>query len=357
MSSLTTFKWFQLNTPWVQRNVVNTTSINQHEFIIVTHLSIQKFNIITNQWTPIKCDEAYYADAYHHIISFCSSTQRLFFVFGNRMAFDTIPEHLRTLDIISGKSKKIKIKSDGLNLLNEKFCSVHIDGKMHIIGGEPPLHLEYTNDYQSFEKIHDFRKDELIESRICSSTAIYVPSKQMIVLIGGYDNFPTNFVGVWIYSLVTREWKKLSIDFNLTKLSAVLTSDEKHIIIVGGGGERESSPLPQLIDSIYVLRMNDFDRPQDFVMKESRICFPLMQSANIAITGGYKDEILVTGYVKMMFKIKEFKELTLPPVYMIQIIERYFNMETLHWIDDRSMDDHTHFAIGVKEILTNLEKD
>ena len=52
----------------------------------------------------------------------------------------------------------------------------------------------------------------------------------------------------------------------------------------------------------------------------------------------------------------EFKRLRLPPVYIIQIIERYFNVETLHWIYHHD-EDNQHFAIHVKDILNHLEKD
>ena len=82
-------------------------------------------------------------------------------------------------------------------------------------------------------------------------------------------------------------------------------------------------------------------------MRKSSICLPHKESSNIintAITGGYKDEILVTGYVKCVFKMVEFKKLILPPVYIIQIIERYFNVETLHWIYHVD-EDNQHFAI------------
>ena len=365
MSSLKASKWFQLNSRPTKHNAIYMASINQHEFIIATKSkkSIERFNIITNQWTTTQCDNGYYIDAYHDVISFCPTTQKLCFVHGNRWR-ERNAKPLRTLDIKTGKYTEVKMKSDGLNSLDLKFCNIHINGKMHIIGGEPPLHLKYDDAYQSFETVFDFKKDKSIHKRITNSNAIYVASKQMIVLIGGYDLWPTEFVGIWIYSLVTREWKKLSIEFNITGSEAVLTSDEKNIIIGGGKCAQDQSLDSKIVDSIYVFRVDDFDKPQEFTLKKCLICLPERRSncsdtgiGKVAITGGYKDKLLVTGYVKLLFKMDEFKELRLPSVYIIQIIERCFNMETLHWIDDRFMDDHKHFAIGVKDILTNLEKD
>ena len=358
MSSLRTSKWIQLNNPPRQPYKIHMASINQHEFIIVpeTKKSIERFNIITNQWTSTKCDTAEnHTDAFYEMLSFCPTAQKLFSVSATRCSQNAkeLYTTLGTLDIMSGQFTATKIKCHGLAM---KFSNIHINGKMHLIGGEPPSHLKYDEDYQSFETVFDFKKDESFDIRIGGATTIYVPSKQMIILIGAYDLWPKRFVGVWIYSLVINKWKKLPIELNTINAAAVLTSDEKNIIIVGGNCVVESRAYSTRVNSIYVLGISDFDKPQDFVMQKSVICLPNEESVNVAITGGYKDEILVTGYVKLLFKMTEFKELRLPPVYIMQIIERYFDVETLHWIDD-DMDENTkHFAICVKHILTNLEE-
>ena len=115
------------------------------------------------------------------------------------------------------------------------------------------------------------------------------------------------------------------------------------------------------VNSIYVLRIDDFDDPQGFTLNKSLICLPQkrLESSDIVNavkTGGCKDEILVTVYVKLLFKKEQFQELLLPPVYIIQMIERYFGVEMLHWIGEIDY-KNKHFAIRVKDILTNLESD
>ena len=363
MLSLNSSKWFQLNNPSTECNAIYMTSINQHEFIIATQSenSIERFNINTNQWTKINCNVVYSEDEYRDLLSFCPRSQRLFVVRGNSYESKSKPNlPLRTLDIRSGKYIATQMKSHGLDMT---FCNIHIDGRLHLIGGEPPLHLEYNDDYQSFETIFDFRNDGAIITRIYRSTAVYVPSKQMIVLIGGYDRFPTKFVGVWIYSLVKRKWRKLCIEFDIFGAEAVLTSDEQNIIIVGGQcAMNDGSQSSTNIDSIYVLGITDFDKAREFTLKKSLISLPQKRQEfnkhdiNSVITGGYKGEILVTGYVKLMFRMENFKELRLPSVSIIQIIERYLNIETLHWICHINNEDK-HFAIHTGELLSNLETD
>ena len=91
---------------------------------------------------------------------------------------------------------------------------------------------------------------------------------------------------------------------------------------------------------------------EEFVIRKSSIKLPVKQThPKIAITGGDKDEVVITGYVKQTFATSEFEELSLPPVYITQIIERYYNVGTLHWI---SKSENNHFTICVKDILTNL---
>ena len=113
MSSLKVFPWFQLNNLSEGHNVLKMVSINQHEFIIVTssRKSIERFNINTNQWTSIKCDEDYCLNPHHDVISFCQESQKLYFAKATINSLDDKDairtyERIRTLDIRSGNIPK-----------------------------------------------------------------------------------------------------------------------------------------------------------------------------------------------------------------------------------------------------------
>ena len=152
---------------------------------------------------------------------------------------------------------------------------------------------------------------------------------------------------------------------------AVLTSDERHIIIVGGGtalgilrrnGEDNTIETSDYdtkgyttiyLDSIFVLEISDDD---EFILKKSLISLLEKERGHVAITGGYKDELLINGYIKLLFKGSDFEGTSLPPQDIIQMIERHYNNpETLHWMYHKD-DSNKHFGIYIKDILGNLKK-
>ena len=65
-------------------------------------------------------------------------------------------------------------------------------------------------------------------------------------------------------------------------------------------------------------------------MKECKIKTPkpgqcLLRQMNV------KCEILIIGWIKELFKTKEFKDLILPPIYLLKMISSWYDEEVLHW--------------------------
>ena len=154
---------------------------------------------------------------------------------------------------------------------------------------------------------------------------------------------------IYVYSLQSKSWNPLEhIEFKGYFVETVMTSDQRNVIIVPAFDEHDSHS-----NSIYVLTMNDNDV---YSLRKSNIVRPEHGSCHIAITGGIMDEILVIGYIKQLFKTKEFVHIQLPPFYIMQMIAGWYGIEMLHWMtynDGRK--EKKHFAISVKWIMASLQ--
>ena len=70
-------------------------------------------------------------------------------------------------------------------------------------------------------------------------------------------------------------------------------------------------------------------------------------------------EILVIGWIRKLFKTKEFKDLRLLPMYLLKMICGWYDQEMIHWLNidycDYKKDDIcNHQKIALKHILSNL---
>jgi len=101
------------------------------------------------------------------------------------------------------------------------------------------------------------------------------------------------------------------------------------------------------VDSIHILDILNLDA---FVLKESTIKCPMSGRHKIfRIGGGLKDELLINGWIKKLYK--------LAPLDIVEVIQAFYSQESIHWIQ-RSNNWGTikkkHFAIDIKDILSSL---
>eukprot|EP01084_Bolivina_argentea_P307374 531285_1 len=66
------------------------------------------------------------------------------------------------------------------------------------------------------------------------AAAIFISSKQCILLIGGYSSDNYNLRDIWMYSLKRYKWTQINISFDRYDFGYVLTSNQQHIIFFGG---------------------------------------------------------------------------------------------------------------------------
>merc|ERR1712228_560319 len=162
---------------------------------------------------------------------------------------------------------------------------------------------------------------------------------------------------VWMYSLKNKKWTKTSCRFQGYKFAAVLTSNQRYIILLGG---HRNSPEPDAYPnktktekygkiSVMDLKSNNSN---GWKIKESKIRLPQPGPCIAAKTDGMisKDELLVIGYIKELFQSKEFENIQLPPTYLMMMIAEKYSAEMIHWIHY----DGSHRGIHLKDILSSL---
>ena len=97
-------------------------------------------------------------------------------------------------------------------------------------------------------------------------------------------------------------------------------------------------------------------------MKESKITLPHIAPC-IIITMYVNCETLVIGWIKKLFANKEFKDLILPPIYLLKMISLWYDQEMVHWFTSETtrccnfgnkQNVCYHQKIALKHILSNL---
>ena len=181
-------------------------------------------------------------------------------------------------------------------------------------------------------------------------SAIYIPSKQSIVVIGGTKIEWKLYPDLWLFSLATQKCRKLkNIQFEGFGFGAVLTSNERYIVLLGGANDT-TDPAGEVYD-IFVFDMKGSDDSK-WKLKRSSIKCPAKGYCGAVRTGGIdsRDEILVIGFIKDCFKQKGFEHIQLPPLYIMKMIAQWYSAEMIHWLSWR--DNAEHYGIYLKNILS-----
>ena len=142
-------------------------------------------------------------------------------------------------------------------------------------------------------------------------------------------------------------WKQMKYDYVYSM--AVLTCDEKYVILAGGYNENFAET-----DDINVLTLDDDGQHK---LQLSRIKCPHRGPHYIAKTGGgIMDRLLVYGYIRNMMKGLDIDILKIP-LEIMDMITNWYNVEMMHWIQCEGIktDGKEHYVIPVDDILNSLD--
>ena len=163
---------------------------------------------------------------------------------------------------------------------------------------------------------------------------VHVSSKNIILLIG-IGTPKGNDRKIWKYDIESRTWSKAAVEFPIDCCQpshVVLTADQKYII------------FPDL----YVLDIQD---EMSYHFYRSSVKVPNGGTFMVSATGGgIHGDMLVIGWIRMLFATKSFAELPLPPLYLMQMMAKWVSCEQLHWIG-RIKKRAAHYAINMHHIL------
>ena len=328
---------------------------NHFEFIISSdHFleengkeGIRKYNLHSNQWDEVITFTDDLFEMMDAKIALISKTNKLYL-----MNNDKYSKQQKML-ILDMKTKQLSTRNSISNALNSAF--VNVNGIIHVIGGSNnSKHLTWNPDDNEIKEIYDFAPEFHFQD-LQWGRSIYVPSKDVLLLIGAYcekDGSLGPGIGIWRFHLKLNKWECMinGSDFAYRKVSAALSSNENYVIIACGylAGFYD--------DKIYVL---DIRNEEEYKLNECAIRSPQRCVSNIVMTGGIKDEYLVVGWIKELFKTLEFKQLALPPMYIMELIAKWYNEEEVHWVRmvyGEGYNGNSHFAIGLKHIVSSLTK-
>ena len=218
------------------------------------------------------------------------------------------------------------------NIISYKGCGslINVNGQIHLIGGYGnPKHFIWNDEAEQLQQIYDFRNN-LDHTKDLS--LVYIPTQGKILMFTWFE--------VWNHDLKTRKWKKIrELEFMHTPKAIVLTSDE-HYVILSNSHSRD----------IYAM---DISTPA-YKLYKSSVKNPWKEEHLMTKVGGLKDELLVFGWIKHLFKTKELKLVQEPPIYLKVLVGSFYSKEEIHWIGQNSK---RHASITINQVLTTLKGD
>ncbi len=355
MTSIQLLKWEKFSCPCpindslTKYNRIKVISINAHEFMICIAKTIGQdpklfqYNINTNKIDKfgIKNNDATWKYGNMGI----NNKQHLLYIQNQFQIISINMNTNRRDDLMVGlDSNYFFFIDDCFHMINAHDCNIIVsatDNKLSI------LHNTINNNNNNNN------------NGLYGGKSIYIPSKQCILLIGGYYDDEISLSNeVWNYKLLTQEWTKINnISFPTIDFAAILTSNEKYIILVGGSTYRDDIQDTKDTNDIYVLDMNDDNQ---WKMRECKIKSPVSGICDGTKTGGIKsrNDILIMGFVKHCFNLKKFSCMQLPPIYIIKLIESWYSVEMIHLMSFKykSTDwpHFQHYGMNLNYILSSL---
>ncbi len=264
-------QWINLRLAIDKFQKIHIASISPHEFIMcgmtlsnrysVLDDKFFRYNIKNNSFNKLDIDNK----NWHCANMVFNKEEKVLYIHNG--------VHIKCTNIITNVSKTFENVQDGLYLLFITNC-------FHVITRDDKDNIKHwigaiENDFLNILG-NTFNNNDS-SNFVLGGKAIYIASKACIVLIGGHYRYCEDDDAlqneIWKYKLQTKKWTKCKdIVFDGYNFEAVLTSNEKHIILMGGvkystiddGGDVETN-------DIFVLDMKDND---NWKIKQCKIKCP-----------------------------------------------------------------------------------
>ena len=318
----------------------DVTNLNHAELVLVTLNKAYKYNYIKNEWKlwiehnrALKYEKIAYNKSNHKL--YCSGTGG----YGRMMIIDTKTENIEqfspTFDVYDNQYPNLVNVGQDIHVIGGSQCS------KHFIWNDESKELDEIFDFSTIEneaikgvgdedgnivmETHSISLSGSDEDFLSGSCLIYVSSQDLLLIFGG------PLKNIHQFSLATNTWTVWNdkLDCSFSYGIAVLTNDERYVIIVGSFGS----------DEIYVL-----DLRQE-LLKKSAIRCPESGSHLAAISSNIQmDDLMVNGYIRFIHD-------EVPPE-IVGLILKYYTVEMLHWMAyKKSTIPRGHYMIPVNDII------
>ena len=277
-------------------------------------------------------------EVWGHTIMFDSTRNELYLWHGVELFK---PNKFQKIHITTKQYETIAEVAVKFNAVERK--AVNLPDEIHCFGGKSNRHIKFNKDTEKFQEIHRFASFD----RIYCSFLVYIDSKQVILAFYAKDGF-----GVREFSLESQKWRQIEdIEYNYNGGYALLTRDEKHIILVPRTDKSKNR-----VDVILIM---DVLNDGGYKLRKSNICIPKSpaerrQDSDISMVllrngGGDSNQLLVNGFVKEVFRGDEWMIVSDD---VINLIIKFYEYEMLHVIlSDTRKCVNNHWIIDVSSVL------
>ena len=240
-----------------------------------------------------------------------------------------IPElsNLLQIDLKSGKSQLIEQK---LVTRRGDPTSIIIDHKLHIFSQDE--HIIYDPDLQT-KKVKLIRFNDNFDGTFSGHSMVHLKSQNKLLFIGG------RLKKIIIWDIINDKWSILkgleivnSSGYSRYRAGVIMTRDEKYAIIFGG----------QRCDMIDIFDINKR------VVYQSNIKCPQEREYRAMLTDNVeKNNVIIHGYLKNVWKNKEFNNLDQLPLELIILITTFYANEYVHLMRLNG----EHWRMSLSELL------
>ena len=325
---------------------------------MVTNEAISKYNIHNGNLVKIISGESYqelmiYVGCING--TFDEITKRLNIAFFQWCS--SIPKYdltLLTMDIDNKQNKRICCNK---SFWATNVCQVQKD--IHIIGYNDTSQHHIWDTVTNKIKLVDSFDGDLCPKH---TKLIYIQSRQIILLIGGYQqDGPNPFsaritpMGIQRFDLKINKWTKLKdLEFNYCYSDGIQIGEDNVIIAAGKKIDYNGTNTKMITcNEIFILNIND---ELNYRLIKHKLTMPNIGECHLVLMGGSRDEILTIGWIKKLYKTKNFVNMELPPMSLQKMISEWYNQEMIHVFYNTRMDrkktkHNCHYKINLKKIL------
>eukprot|EP01084_Bolivina_argentea_P087094 157353_1 len=299
------------------------TGASKNNYIIVKRDAVLKYNFDKDEWIKI-LDKPKNFDFWR-----CSATLN-----DNGELF--------LLDSEDGKLAKLQLNNSSFEILYDNVVkvgwgatSIMINNILNVVGGyNNNSHFQWNTEKKKFIKIGQISNEKFIK---CLGYFGLVHNKvsNCLLLLGGTDNI-YKFNQIFEFNMAKKKWSTLKVRLpkSLSRFGSVFVMNNKYVLVFGGcmNGYYYS-------DIIYI-----YDIEHRTIKKSKYKCPKKGCYSAITINNDPSDQKTIYGYVRKQWILLNINMHYFPPVYILNIIEKYFRNEYVYLLN-MGMDGN-HYKIN-----------